>query len=98
MSNFFNKVFRVSDDGFGWVDGECFYIPENVKMTVERPFTLVQPPNQNWKPYFDWESETWIETASPEERDTGEDLNDQQTVIERRAELLDQLLEEPKKE
>lgn len=91
MDKFFNKVFRVADDGFGWVDSECFCIPENVKMTVQRPYTLIQPPNPNWKPYFDWESETWIETATEEEMHIGEDLLDPYELLKQQALIIKKL-------
>lgn len=88
------KIFRVADDGFGWIEEECEYVNENMRIVVEKPYTLIQPPNPNWKPFFDWDKQEWIETATEEEMAVGEDLVDPYEVINMQKELIDKLLKE----
>lgn len=90
------KIFRVADDGFGWIEEESEYVNENMGIRVEKPYTLIQPPNPNWKPFFDWKQQKWIETATEEEMQVGEDLIDPYDVIEKQNKLIEELLKEVK--
>lgn len=56
-------IFLVNDEGFGFNESEI--VEDDYK--CEQPWTDVMPPQPNWKPQFNWISNTWVETATEEE-------------------------------
>ena len=93
------KIFRVNDDGYGWDEDLSNYVTKDMRLTVERPYTLVNPPNPSYKPFFNWDTEEWEEHATEEEIAeimSVDDAEDPQETIEKYKKMLDDLLNKEK--
>ena len=55
-------IYKPDNENFIWTTeilNEGEELPEG--------FTVIPPPKLNWRPMFDWETNEWIETATPDE-------------------------------
>lgn len=55
------KILRYKSNPNG--DPDVDLIDEEEKHLVKEPYTLIPPPEQNWKPIFDFKQGKWIETV-----------------------------------
>ena len=62
------EAFYINDDG-SWDMSKSKWIvfDEGDKQSVDKPFTLIAPPQPNWKPSFNHSTQEWSETATDEE-------------------------------
>lgn len=55
-------IYKPDNENFIWsteILNEDEELPEG--------FTVIPPPKLNWRPIFDWETNEWVETATPDE-------------------------------
>ncbi|KRN62102.1 hypothetical protein [Carnobacterium maltaromaticum] len=62
------EAFYINPDG-SWDMNKSKWLPceGGNQPIVEEPFTLIPPPEPNWKPRFNFRSDKWTETATDEE-------------------------------
>ena len=92
------EAFFINEDG-SWdlSKSKWITVPDNddgeeLTISVDKPYTLIPPPQPNYDPYFNHETQEWIEKGeAPEEPEETEEPEPEQD--EKEKQILEELAE-----
>ncbi|WP_366533557.1 hypothetical protein ACOJIU_17795 (plasmid) [Carnobacterium maltaromaticum] len=93
------EAFYINDDGsWDMSKSKWIAVPDNdngeeLTISVNKPYTLIPPPQPNYDPHFYHENQEWIEKGeAPEEPEEPEEPElDEKEILEELAELKEKV-------